>query len=142
MSRDGLPDPTSSIETDDQKIAAAWNAAATKCPKNEQGTLLYKCDTFAKLLVKELAKRGLTGKIITLKGLFGNIDSSRWKNGKEAIADNTFHQGVEVNGKVYDNLVFDGLSKEAWRLTFLAIIAYDSVNNTTTLGPPSIVSEG
>ncbi len=128
------PTLTPAAETDDQKIATAWHAAATKCPKNEQGTLLYKCESFAKLLVNELAKRGLTGKIITIQAPGKYMFSERWKNKKEPINDNSgSHQGVEVNGKVYDNLNSDGLFIEEWRLTFEAEIL-DGV-----FGPPSIV---
>ncbi len=135
------PTPTASDQSgDDPKIAAAWNAAAAKCPKNADGTLLYKCIDFAKLFVKELANRGLTGKVITIQGAFGSMVSSRWKNSTEVITgDGGPHRGVEVNGKVYDNLKFDGLPIEIWRRTFEAILNYDPNTSETTLGPPPIV---
>ncbi len=125
----------SDSNSDDQKIEAAWNAAATRCPKNESGTMLYKCVEFAKLFVKELAKRGLTEKIVTLQAGQSDMVSSRWKDKREAIAfSQGFHVGVEVNGKVYDNLTFDGLALEEWRLTFETQI------EAGRYGPPSIVS--
>ncbi len=135
------PTATSSASlSSDQKIEAAWNAAATKCPKNTDGTLLYKCVDFAKLFVKELAKRELSGRIITIRGFGPNIYSTRWKNENEPIAtDYSYHQGVEVNGKVYDNLKFDGLPLDVWRRTFDTIIAFNPAKNETTIGPPSIV---
>jgi Papain fold toxin 2 len=44
--------------------------------------------------------------------------SRRWRDGGESIAQTGKHQGIEVYGKVFDNLSQDGLSRANWLADF------------------------
>jgi len=46
------------------------------------------------------------------------IVSQRWKEGADSVAQTGVHQGVETNGKVFDNLGVEGLEREQWIADF------------------------
>lgn len=63
-----------------------------------------------------LKEGGISGKILRLKTKRRNevfITSDRYSS-DESITENGTHYGVEVFGKVFDNLSAEGLAREDW----------------------------
>uniref|UniRef100_B8HQL1 Tox-PL-2 domain-containing protein n=1 Tax=Cyanothece sp. (strain PCC 7425 / ATCC 29141) TaxID=395961 RepID=B8HQL1_CYAP4 len=76
---------------------------------------VLQCYECAMAVMTYLRKKGIEGKILRLRTkhreLF--ITSNRYSP-SESITDNGIHYGVEVFGKVFDNLSAKGLSREDW----------------------------
>ena len=71
------------------------------------------CAEAVKCWLKEQGIRGTHLKLLPLAAeQFQFIVSERWRNGSEAISQNGVHHGIEVRGKVFDNLSVTGLSRE------------------------------
>ncbi|NEO93347.1 MAG: hypothetical protein F6K56_25295 [Moorea sp. SIO3G5] len=80
------------------------------------GYPLLECDRCAMSVMEWLRQNGVEGKIIRLRTKRRNevfIISDRYGTG-DSITENGIHYGVEVFGKVFDNLSREGLSREAW----------------------------
>ena len=81
---------------------------------------LLKCLECAKAVKRWLKQQGINGihiKITTAdKDDF--IVSDRWNNGRESITQNGTHHGIEVRGKVFDNLSQVGLPRRDWLQNF------------------------
>jgi hypothetical protein len=85
---------------------------------------LYKCDECATAVMQWLKENGIEGKIIflrTKKRKEYYILSKRLERRgiNESITLNGKHYGVEVRGRVFDNLSTDGLTKEDWINDFI-----------------------
>ncbi|MHC5828930.1 MAG: papain fold toxin domain-containing protein, partial [Nostoc sp.] len=81
---------------------------------------LLECDKCAKAIMQWLAKNGIEGRIIQLRTKRRNevfITSDRW-NPNESITENGTHYGVEVLGRVFDNLSAEGMTREDWLRDF------------------------
>ena len=77
---------------------------------------LLECDKCALSVMRWLNKRGIEGKILRLRTKRRSetfITRDRYGLG-ESITENVTHYGVEVMGKVFDNLSAEGLSREDW----------------------------
>jgi hypothetical protein len=79
---------------------------------------LMECLECAETVKNWLKRQGISGIHLKLMPLgavrYRFIVSDRWKNGTEAISQNGVHYGVEVRGKVFDNLSSDGLTRDDW----------------------------
>lgn len=78
---------------------------------------LYKCDECANAVMQWLQENGIEGKIIfirTTKRKEYYILSKRLecRGINESITLNSKHYGVEVRGRVFDNLSTDGLTRQ------------------------------
>ncbi len=74
------------------------------------------CDKCAKAMVKWLKQNGISWKILKLTTANPKeryILSDR-QGGNESITENGKHYGVEVRGRVFDNLSSSGLTREDW----------------------------
>jgi hypothetical protein len=80
------------------------------------GYPLLECDRCAISVMEWLKENGIEGKILRLRTKRRSevfIISDR-HGSNESITENGTHYGVEVFGKVFDNLSTEGLSREAW----------------------------
>jgi Papain fold toxin 2 len=81
---------------------------------------ILECDRCAKAVLKWLAGNRIAGKLLKLKTkyreefiLSTRLERSGW-DANESITTNGTHYGVEVRGRVFDNLSTEGLSREDW----------------------------
>ncbi len=77
---------------------------------------LLECDRCADSVMEWLHDNGIEGKILRLRTKRRSevfIISDRYGS-SESITENGTHYGVEVFGKVFDNLSTAGLSREDW----------------------------
>lgn len=75
------------------------------------------CATAVKQWLKANQINGIHLKLKLLgRGLF--IVSQRWQEGRTPITQNGTHYGIEVRGKVFDNLSTYGLTREEWLADF------------------------
>lgn len=77
---------------------------------------LLECDRCAVAVVRWLERWGVGGKILRLRTKRRNevfIVSAR-HGAEESITENGTHYGVEVMGRVFDNLSAQGLLREDW----------------------------
>lgn len=77
---------------------------------------ILECDRCAKAVLEWLKNNGIPGKVIKLKTKKRKeffIVSDRWTQDR-SITDNGIHYGVEVAGRVFDNLSTEGMSRESW----------------------------
>lgn len=77
---------------------------------------VLECARCAASVMEWLQDNGIEGKILRLRTKRCSevfIISDRY-GGKESITENGTHYGVEVFGKVFDNLSIEGLSREDW----------------------------
>ena len=84
---------------------------------------ILECDKCAKAIMQWLAQKRIKGKVIRLRTASSrqfHIISERLeqKGIRESITDNGVHYGVEVRGRVFDNLSAEGLPKEQWLKDF------------------------
>lgn len=81
---------------------------------------LLKCDECAIAIIRQLERWQLKGTILQLKTPYSDeyfITSNRY--GLDvSITDNGKHYGVEVEGKLFDNLSSNGLPREDWIADF------------------------
>jgi arsenate reductase-like glutaredoxin family protein len=81
---------------------------------------ILECDRCAKAVLKWLAENGIVGKLLKLKTRYREefILSTRLERRgegvNESITTNGTHYGVEVRGRVFDNLSTEGLFREDW----------------------------
>lgn len=71
------------------------------------------CAEAIKVWLKENRINGIHLQITAI-GRIKFIVSYRWKEGTESIAQTGIHQGIEVYGRVFDNLPGEGLSRSDW----------------------------
>jgi Papain fold toxin 2 len=80
------------------------------------------CADCAKAILRWLYQRGIPGQLLQLKTRYGEdyILSDRLvqQGLTESITINGKHYGVEVRGKVFDNLSEQGLSRQEWLQDF------------------------
>lgn len=83
---------------------------------------LLECSDCAKSILRWLAQHGIEGKILKLKTRYGEdyILSHRLELAgvTDSITINGQHFGIEVRGKVFDNLSEEGLVRKDWRQDF------------------------
>ena len=82
-----------------------------------------------------LKKRGIEAKILRLRTQrrSDNFITSDRYGLEESITENGTHYGVEVMGKVFDNLSAEGLSREDWIKDFNCLSGSFIVDELTTL---------
>jgi hypothetical protein len=84
---------------------------------------LLECDRCAIAVMQWLRENGIEGKILRLRTKRRTevfIICNRYRSG-ESITENGTHYGVEVLGKVFDNLSDEGISREQWVSSFHCI---------------------
>lgn len=90
----------------------------------EQFSLL-ECDQCAKAVLQWLKEHELEGKLLRLTTMFGEdfIISIRLENQgiTDSITVNGIHYGVEIQGRVFDNLSSNSLTRNEWILDFHCI---------------------
>jgi Papain fold toxin 2 len=77
---------------------------------------LLECDKCAIAVLRWLENQGIPGKVLKLKTKRRSdlyIISDRIPS-NESITENGTHYGVEVLGKVFDNISGEGMSREEW----------------------------
>ncbi|NEP20201.1 MAG: hypothetical protein F6J97_25510 [Leptolyngbya sp. SIO4C1] len=76
------------------------------------------CFECAQTVLSWLSHKQVKGTLLRLRTKYRDefIMSSRWEQSgrTESISANGIHYGVEVRGKVFDNLSSDGLSRQEW----------------------------
>ncbi|WP_263432584.1 papain fold toxin domain-containing protein [Nostoc sp. MS1] len=87
---------------------------------------LLHCEECANTLKKWLKQRGIQGKLWRLSTKYDNEDfilSERLEQQGcvETITENGVHYGVEVFGKIFDNLSEQGLSPDDWINDFTSL---------------------
>ncbi len=77
---------------------------------------LLECDKCAIALAQWLKAKGITVKILRLKTRRRTeiFITSQRHGADESITENGKHYGVEVNGRVFDNLGANGLERTDW----------------------------
>ncbi|MFK0734057.1 MAG: papain fold toxin domain-containing protein [Gloeotrichia echinulata IR180] len=80
---------------------------------------LYKCDECATAVMQWLKENGIDGKIILIRTArrkeYYILSKRLERRGiNESITLNGKHYGVEVRGRVFDNLSMEGLTRENW----------------------------
>ncbi|MDJ0734383.1 MAG: papain fold toxin domain-containing protein [Nostocaceae cyanobacterium] len=84
---------------------------------------LYQCYECVKAVMQWLQEKNIKGRIIKIQTSDGEdyIISKRLENQgiNESITRNGIHYGVEVQGKVFDNLSAKGLTREDWLNDFI-----------------------
>jgi hypothetical protein len=81
---------------------------------------LLQCKECAREVRQWLKENGISGKILLLRTVHPKaryIVSDR-QSDEDSITDNGKHYGVEVKGKVFDNLSSYGLERETWLKDF------------------------
>jgi hypothetical protein len=81
---------------------------------------LYQCYECARAIMQWLSDQGIEGKIIELRTRYYDEDyiiSDRLGN-DQSITLNGKHYGVEVRGRVFDNLSTAGITREEWLKDF------------------------
>jgi hypothetical protein len=96
---------------------------------------LLECDKCALSVMRWLNKRGIEGKILRLrtKRRSENFITSDRYGLDESITENGTHYGVEIIGKVFDNLSPEGLSREDWVKDFSCLGGSIIVDELTSL---------
>lgn len=81
---------------------------------------LLECDKCAIALAQWLDARGIEGKILRLKTRRKTeiFITSKRCGAEESITENGTHYGVEVQGRVFDNLGSEGLLRADWVADF------------------------
>ena len=86
---------------------------------------LLECDKCATAVFQWLKFHRIEGKLLRIRTAFGEdyIVSNRLENQgiTESITVNGTHYGVEVQGRVFDNLSSDGLTRGEWMQDFYCI---------------------
>ncbi|MDJ0619669.1 MAG: papain fold toxin domain-containing protein [Calothrix sp. MO_192.B10] len=84
---------------------------------------LYQCYECTKAVMLWLKEKDIKGRILQIQTSDGEdyIISIRLENQgiNESITLNGIHYGVEVRGKVFDNLSVEGLTREDWLDDFI-----------------------
>lgn len=88
-----------------------------------EGFAILECDMCAKAVIKWLENNKINGKILKLRTRYQDEDyiiSERLeKRGiTESITLNGQHYGVEVEGRVFDNLSSEGMTRDEWLRDF------------------------
>ncbi len=81
---------------------------------------LFECYECTKEVIKWLKENQIKGKLIELKTKYRDEDyiiSDRLSD-SQSITTNGKHYGVEIRGKIFDNLSTEGMTKEAWLQDF------------------------
>ena len=96
---------------------------------------LLECDKCALTVMRWLKRRGIEAKILRLrtKRRSENFITSDRYGLDESITENGTHYGVEVMGKVFDNLSAEGLSREDWIRDFNCLSGSFVVDELTSL---------
>jgi Papain fold toxin 2 len=84
---------------------------------------LLECDRCAIAVMQWLRENGIEGKFMRLRTKRRTeafIICDRYQSG-ESITENGTHYGVDVLGKVFDNLSDEGISREQWISSFHCI---------------------
>ncbi len=81
---------------------------------------IFQCVECAEAIKTWLKARNINGVHLRLKvvGRGNFILSERWDGSQNAISQNGKHYGIEVRGKVFDNLSPFGLLRENWLKDF------------------------
>lgn len=82
--------------------------AVRKVPKKYKE--LNRCEEFADSLTKKLEKARIPFKKIKVTSNEGQIYSEKYRD----VIGIDYHYGIEVDGKVYDNLTLDGMEFSEW----------------------------
>jgi len=80
----------------------------------------FKCEKFAKALMKWLIDEGVEGGYLTLKTASSSRGFIVVDGEKDAISETGKHYGVEVDGIVYDNVFPKGFPRNKWLKTYSA----------------------
>lgn len=80
---------------------------------------ILECDRCAKAIIEWLEENGISYKIVRLRTRYADEDyivSDRLERRgiTEAITVNGRHYGIEVQGRVFDNISTEGLSRDDW----------------------------
>lgn len=96
---------------------------------------LLECDKCALTVMRWLKKRDIEAKILRLqtKRRSENFITSDRHGLDESITENGTHYGVEVMGKVFDNLSSEGLSRRDWIKDFSCLSGSFIVDELTSL---------
>ena len=96
---------------------------------------LLECDKCALTVMRWLKKRNIEAKILRLrtKRRSENFITSDRYGLDESITENGTHYGVEVMGKVFDNLSSEGLSRRDWIKDFSCLSGSFIVDELTSL---------
>jgi len=96
---------------------------------------LLECDKCALAVMRWLTKHGIEGKTLRLRTKRRSetfITSNRYGL-DESITENGTHYGVEVMGKVFDNLSAEGLPPEEWIKDFNCLSGAFMIDELTSL---------
>jgi Papain fold toxin 2 len=81
---------------------------------------LYQCYECARAVIQWLTDNGIEGKMIELRTRYRDEDYiiSERLGSDESITINGKHYGVEVRGRVFDNLSSEGMTRDEWLSDF------------------------
>jgi hypothetical protein len=84
------------------------------------GYTVFQCVECARAIKTWLKRNDIQGVHLQLVavGRVKFIVSHRWRQCGESIAQTGIHQGIEVYGKVFDNLSSEGLDRARWLADF------------------------
>ena len=75
---------------------------------------ILQCHSCAKEMMTWLKKNSISGILLKIRAKIGYFMVSHRVGGHQSITRNGTHYGVEVRGKVFDNLPGIGMSREEW----------------------------
>jgi hypothetical protein len=77
---------------------------------------ILECYDCATAVMRWLAENGIEGKMLQLRTRYRDEDYivSDRLSGNESITTNSKHYGLEVRGRVFDNLLVQGMMREDW----------------------------
>lgn len=88
---------------------------------------IFQCQECAEAMKRWLVAQKIEGVLIRLRAYDGNFIISERTGGDVAISQNGFHYGVEVRGKIFDNLPMTGLAKQVWLNDFDCIGGFEVI---------------
>lgn len=86
---------------------------------------IFECEACAYEIRKWLKRKHIAGTYLTIRARMGDFIISTRVGGHTSITLNGFHYGVEVRGKVFDNLPDTGVSKEVWLNDFACFAGFE-----------------
>jgi len=88
---------------------------------------IFQCQACANDMQRWLEKHNVSGNRIKISAYTSDFIVSERVGGHITITKNGIHYGIEVRGKVFDNLPNTGISRQAWLNDFDCIDGFEII---------------